>query len=108
MTFAEFAAINRQRCEAPDGFNEPVAGIDIKGWAMAVLGEAGELAGAVFANAHQPRKKTTCNDIADEIADVVSYCDLLAQRLGRPLEDILRSKWNRVSERIGSPLRIDE
>ncbi len=106
LTFAEFAALNRQRCEAPDGFDRRLDTTTVTHWALGVCEEAGEVAGVVYAMDHRPQKGKTTQDLADEIADVVSYCDLLAQRIGRSLEDVLRNKWNRVSERIGSPLRI--
>lgn len=106
MTFREFADMNRLRCEAPDGFDRRLDTTTMAHWALGVCEEAGEVAGVVYAMDHRPQKGKTTLDLADEIADVVSYCDLLAQRIGCSLEEILRSKWNRVSERIGSPLRL--
>lgn len=76
-------------------------------WALALAGEAGEVAGAVLGKFEQG-KPITLDDIGDEIADVVLYADLLAQRLGLSLEDVVRRKFNRVSERIGSSVRIGD
>ena len=44
--------------------------------------------------------------IAAEIGDVLAYLDLLAQRLGIDLGDATRDKFNAVSERIGSGIRM--
>ena len=76
-------------------------------WLQAVVGEIGE-----YANL---RKKYERGDIsatefqslaADELADVQTYLDILAFRLGIDLGEATRNKWNRVSERVGVPQRI--
>lgn len=78
-------------------------------WCQAVLGELGE-----YANI---RKKFERGDIteaefkqlaADELADVQTYLDLLAFRLGINLGDATLSKFNRVSTRVNSPIYIDQ
>lgn len=77
-------------------------------WLQAVVGELGE-----YANL---RKKLDRGDIsgedakralADELADVMIYLDILAFRLGIDLGAAVMEKWNRTSERVGSNLRID-
>jgi NTP pyrophosphatase (non-canonical NTP hydrolase) len=77
-------------------------------WCNAVLGELGEAANII--------KKVKRGDLtldearaslADEYADVVTYMDLLAFRTGVNLGEAVMSKWNRISERVGAPLRID-
>ena len=77
-------------------------------WLQAVVGELGE-----YANL---RKKCERGDItpeeakpmlADELADVVIYLDILAAQLGVDLGEAVMSKWNRTSEKVGAPLRID-
>src|SRR5690606_19258820 len=45
--------------------------------------------------------------LARELADVQTYLDLLAHRLGVDLGDATVQKWNEVSERIGCALRIE-
>jgi NTP pyrophosphatase (non-canonical NTP hydrolase) len=47
-----------------------------------------------------------CKAARDELADVQTYLDLLAMRLGINLGEATIDKWNRVSERVGSPVRI--
>lgn len=46
--------------------------------------------------------------IADELADVVIYLDLLAHRLGVSLSEAVVRKFNRTSEKVGSPLRLPD
>jgi NTP pyrophosphatase (non-canonical NTP hydrolase) len=76
-------------------------------WLQAVIGELGEYANLmkkVQRGDHQ--FEAVKEDQADELADTLIYLDLLAARIGVNLEDAVISKWNRVSERIGSSLRI--
>jgi NTP pyrophosphatase (non-canonical NTP hydrolase) len=78
-------------------------------WLQAVVGELGE-----YANL---RKKYERGDItsemfaaeaADELADVVTYLDILATQLGINLGDATVSKFNRVSKRVGCEVFIPE
>lgn len=77
-------------------------------WLQAVVGELGE-----YANV---RKKFERGDLtaaeftelaADELADVQTYLDILAAQLGIDLGAATADKFNRVSRRVGSPIRID-
>lgn len=72
-------------------------------WLQAVLGELGE-----YANL---RKKVERGDLtieearpmlADELADVATYLDILAMQLDVDLGQAVASKFNRVSERVGA------
>ena len=71
-------------------------------WLQAVVGELGEYASI--------RKKVTRGDytheeahsmMADELADVVCYLDILAYRLGVDLGEAVRSKFNQISDCVG-------
>ena len=77
-------------------------------WLQAVTGELGE-----YANI---RKKYERGDIteqeflrgaADELADTVTYIDILAFRLGIDLGAAVMDKFNRVSARVGCDIVID-
>lgn len=77
-------------------------------WLQAVVGKLGE-----YANL---RKKVERGDLtedearpalADELADVVIYLDILASQLGINLGEAIISKWNRTSEKVGAPIYID-
>ena len=76
-------------------------------WSNAVCGELGELANLI--------KKIERGDftleearphLADELADVATYLDLLANRAGVDLGEAVRSKFNRVSERVLCDVRL--
>lgn len=77
-------------------------------WLQAVVGELGE-----YANLRKKveRGDMTMDDarpmLADELADVVIYLDILAAQLGVDLGEAVMSKWNRTSEKVGAPIRID-
>lgn len=77
-------------------------------WLQAVIGELGE-----YANF---RKKFERGDIteeeftrhaASEIADTVTYLDILAFRLGIDLGRAVMNKWNFISHRVGCDITID-
>lgn len=44
LTFECFSAVNRKRCESPDGFNHALDSWSLSDWFLAVLGEFGEAA----------------------------------------------------------------
>lgn len=79
-------------------------------WLQAVVGELGE-----YANI---RKKVERGDfdgkadeaqqmMADELADVVVYLDILAFQLNINLGRAVMEKWNRTSKKVGSKLYLD-
>lgn len=78
-------------------------------WCQAVMGELGE-----YANI---RKKFERGDIDEteflrlarkELADVQTYLDLLAYRLGIDLGEATIEKFNEVSARVGAPVFISD
>lgn len=94
-----------RRCHAPDAKGADWSPAQ---WLQAVVGELGE-----YANL---RKKVERGDmtldeardkLADELADVVIYLDILATQLGVSLGEAVISKWNRTSKRVGAPIYID-
>ena len=78
-------------------------------WLQAVVGEIGE-----YANI---RKKYERGDITHgefiksggyELADTVIYISILAFRLGIDLDEVVREKFNMVSDRAGSSVYIGD
>lgn len=69
-------------------------------WFDRVWDEILELAHAVESH------DTTTKDVGKEIADVVTFCDLLATRYGLNLGDLILNKFNEVSERVGSDVKM--
>jgi len=73
-------------------------------WGCAAAGEMGELC-----NLLKKRKRGEdigLKEVMDEIADVIIYLDLLAAKLGVHLSGPIREKFNEVSERKGSDIRL--
>lgn len=118
MSFADFSAINVQRCA-----RWHKAGIEewsISDWATAMAGEAGEVCNAVkklrriecdAANINDAHRQLSTREqailaIGEEIADTVIYLDILAHRLGLNLAEEIAAKFNKTSERYGFPERL--
>lgn len=114
MTFEEFAKANRERCEAPDGFNHNIYDWSLSDWLVAVTGEIGEAAN-VAKKLNRERDNISGNtatraELRDqfrrEIGDVGVYLDLIAQSEGFTLEEAMREVFNSKSEQIGYPGRV--
>lgn len=110
LTFDEFRAANKARC-----LKWHPAGIESwspSDWLTAVTGELGELASLLKMRNRErdglPGNKfsPTQKQIADEIADVLTYLDLLAEVLGVNLGQAAIEKFNEVSVRVGFPDRL--
>jgi NTP pyrophosphatase (non-canonical NTP hydrolase) len=85
-------------------------------WAAAMAGECGEACNIVKklrrietghgATTHAGEKHEETEllpKLADELADVVIYTDLLAARYGLDLGEAVRNKFNEVSDKRGYP-----
>lgn len=111
LTFNKFRAANVARCLKwhPKGI-ESWSSAD---WLTAVTGELGELASLIKMRNRErdglPGNKFSPTDkqIADELADILTYLDLLAEALGVDLGRAAIEKFNEVSERVGFPDRIE-
>lgn len=113
LTFTELRIANATRCKHfrnakgelchPGGIND----WPIEKWMNAVLGELGEAANIL--------KKIDRGDftldegraaLAEEFADTVTYLDMAASRVGIDLGQSVREKFNQVSEKVKSPVRL--
>lgn len=112
-TFQYFSATNKSRALLwHKGGLEEWSNND---WATAVTGELGELCNVlkkmrrvemgINSNNNEEMEKLR-QMAADEIADTFTYLDLLAQRMGFDLYEIVADKFNRISEREGFPHRL--
>lgn len=111
LTFTAFRAANVARSLKwhPEG----IESWSPSDWLTAVTGELGELASLLKMRNRErdglPGNKFSPTDrqIADELADVLTYLDLLAAVLGVDLGRAAAQKFNEVSERVGFPDRIE-
>lgn len=101
LDFAHLRAVNVARCEA--AFNR-LYDWSPTDWACAVAGEVGEACNLI----KKIRRHDSVDpcDVGDELADAVIYIDLLAARLGIDLGAAVRRKFNLVSDRVGSAVRL--
>lgn len=109
------SAVNLARCTSPDGFNHPLASWSAAEWTNAVAGEAGEacnLAKKLIRHrdgvpgnkkAEDQDKDSLRRRIAEELADVVIYCDLAMASVGYDFATTVRDVFNRKSHELGSP-----
>ena len=111
LTFDGFRAANVARCVKwhPKGIDS----WSPSDWLTAVTGELGELASLLKMRNRErdglPGNKFSPTDkqIADELADVLTYLDLLAAALGIDLGLATVEKFKEVSARVGFPDRIE-
>lgn len=106
MTFSER---NRRRCEAKNGFRHTLGSWTLSDWMTATMGELGEAANVIKklnrvrdsipGNTATPEQLRS--QLAEELADVAIYLDLLAQAAGFDLEEIREAKFNKTSRKIG-------
>jgi len=113
LSFAWLRAQNVRRCE--DVFYK-LKDWSPTDWACAMAGEAGELCnvikklrrldGADFKEDTPARRDQLTDEAAKELADTVTYADLLAARLGIDLGRAVIDKFNAVSLKRGSSFKL--
>lgn len=77
-------------------------------WALMMQIRAGRIAGAVIGALGMKRRKNhlTFEDVGREIAELLFCCACLAIRCGLDFQEIVRGKFNEVSDRVGSSVRL--
>jgi NTP pyrophosphatase (non-canonical NTP hydrolase) len=113
LTFRALRAQNVSRKLRWHGEADEWTGSD---WSNAMAGETGEACNIVKKlRRHETHTGTAYNTpeveallpaLADELADVVTYADLLAHKYDIDLADAVRAKFNRVSEAQDFPERL--
>lgn len=101
MDFKDLAEANRIRCEK--SFH-PLNDWSPSDWSNAMAGECGEACN--LTKKLRRGEDIPTERIGQEIADNVIYADLLAQRLGLSLGDIVKETFNEKSVEIGSDIRL--
>jgi NTP pyrophosphatase (non-canonical NTP hydrolase) len=122
LSFDDLRTANTERCE------QSFHGVDEwspTDWAAALAGEAGEACNLIkkirrmgetpelIEQKISESGDTTAFELAEmihqvglELADVVTYADLLAARLGIDLGYVVSHKFNIVSDRVGSSVTL--
>ena len=95
---------NRDRCESR-AFNHKIDDWTPAMWACALAGEVGELCNLIKKE-FRGLDKVSRRSIEDEIADVAIYLDLLAARYKIDLSYVICRKFNEVSRKRKSNIRI--
>jgi len=79
-------------------------------WGNALAGETGELCNFIKKSRRNlpgdPSLDDLRQDMANELADIVTYADLIANKLGVDLGKAIRDKFNVVSARRNSPITL--
>ena len=97
-------------------YGQPDADWTAADWSNAVCGEAGEMANVVkklrridtnTVGANDPGPNELVHMLADEIADVIIYADLLADFFQIDLWRAIVTKFNAISLREGMPERLE-
>ena len=101
LTFTEFQKTNAVRCVK--GFKAGIHDWNPMEWACALSGEVGELCNLLKKRYGRNDLSIPAQAIADEVADVYIYLDLLATCLGLDMEEVVRAKFNRTSVKVGVP-----
>jgi NTP pyrophosphatase (non-canonical NTP hydrolase) len=107
LSLATLRRVNLDRLAHFPGHEQPWSPND---WFTATAGELGELGNMLKklrrGTAYPGMQMPTPDDIANELADVLVYLDLLAACLKVDLEIAVVRKFNQVSERWGLPDRL--
>ncbi len=116
LTFQHVSETNLARCHRwHPRFRQPDDDWSLADWSNAMCGEAGEVANVVkklrryecgLKGELDPPEDELRAMLADELADVFCYLDLLASKAGVDLAAAVRRKFNAVSERHGFPERL--
>lgn len=101
MDFKDLQKANLERCEKSfHGINE----WSPTDWATAVAGECGEMCNLI--KKLRRGENIDMDEIGKELADLVIYADLLATRLGLSLGECVKNKFNEVSDRVKSDIKL--
>jgi NTP pyrophosphatase (non-canonical NTP hydrolase) len=103
LTFDKFQQINAQRCR--EAFDENLH--DVGFFCIAIAGETGEMCNEVKKALRGDYPIESVRDkVLEELADVITYCDLMITKLGGNTEIELIRKFNKVSERRNCEIKL--
>ncbi len=104
MDFQVLKKANSERMATTDAYKKCREEWSLSDWSNALAGETGELCNWV----KKVRRGDNVNmeELGKELADIVIYADLLAEKLGLDLGECVKAKFNEVSERVHSSVKI--
>lgn len=116
LSFRQLREANVKRCE--ESFH-PLTSWSPSDWATAMAGECGEACNVIKKLRRMAPTPEEAGEVAlsygvwvsqleDELADLVTYADLLAARFNIDLGQAVTRKFAEVSDRVGSPITLDE
>lgn len=103
MTFEKFQALNARR-ELEAQKYEKCRSWGIAQWTLALAGEVGELANFVKKierGDYSDKDPYVRKQIAKELADIITYADLIYTKLEMQTEVELMDKFEEINQRIG-------
>jgi NTP pyrophosphatase (non-canonical NTP hydrolase) len=113
LSFSKLRETNVRRCRS---VFHPIKSWSLTDWCCAMAGETGEACNfakkikrleEADANLNTPKyRRKLKRELGKEIADVVIYADLLAAAAGINLGEVVRQKFNEVSDRRGSKIKL--
>jgi NTP pyrophosphatase (non-canonical NTP hydrolase) len=116
VTMLDFASLRMQNVSRKIRWHGEADAWTGSDWSNAMAGECGEACNIVKKlRRHETHTGTAYNTpppgellvaLAEELADVVTYADLLAHKYGIDLAQAVRSKFNRVSAAQDFPERL--
>lgn len=109
LTFDEFQSMNYERCRRAFPMCDDWS---LNDWAVALAGEVGELCNLLKKDRRRlatderymldgPFHEMARQNVLDELADVITYADLMISMLSGATGEVLLTKFNEVSDRIG-------
>lgn len=108
LTFQKLRKINIERCKV---FHDSIYEWNLSEWGNAMAGECGEACNIIKKDKRGDLniydKSTDKKMLADELADLIIYADLLAARADINLDTAIISKFNEVSRRHNSTVFLE-
>jgi NTP pyrophosphatase (non-canonical NTP hydrolase) len=104
LSFDRLRIVNVMRCNAK---YRPLQSWSPADWFAGVAEEVGEVARIIYRLKAGKYSETEARELMrHELADVVTYLDLLAARMGINLGQAVQEKFNIVSAKVGSEIRL--
>jgi len=114
----KFETLRKANIKRNDEVFSPCNNWSLMEWACAMAGEAGEVCGAIKKLRRLDEGTNSDKDskdrdhyyvqVAHEMADVIIYLDLMADKMGIDLGEAVKQKFNQVSDRMKATVYIED